>query len=98
MGVSCCDDVRGYMDATVCLGGVCTPELAELVLNLDSKYKGGVTANIQTRTIIRIRKRRSYVNCISSISKDQTLQTMARQREMRMVSDSLLEMMRKMMM
>ena len=54
LGVSCCDDVRGYMDATVCLGGVCTPELAELVLNLDSKYKGGVTANIQT--IIRIRK------------------------------------------
>ncbi len=38
-GVSCCNDVRGYMDATVCLGGVCPLALAEFVLNLDSKYK-----------------------------------------------------------
>lgn len=50
LGVSRCDDVRGYIDATVCLGGVCILELAELVLNLDSKYKEGITANIQTKT------------------------------------------------
>jgi len=47
-GVSCCGVVREYIDATVCLGGVCPLGLAELVLNLDSKYKEGITANIQT--------------------------------------------------
>jgi len=46
-GVSCCRVERGSMDATVCLGGVCPLAVAEYVLNLDSKYKEGITANIQ---------------------------------------------------
>ena len=50
LGVSCCDDMRGYIDVTVFFGGVCILEPAELVLNLDSKYKEGITANIQTKT------------------------------------------------
>jgi hypothetical protein len=53
LGVSCCDDVRRYVDPIVCLGGVCPLALAEFVLNLDSKYKEGFTANIRLNKILK---------------------------------------------